>query len=49
MGRIREETFTLNAIDRQTLREGFGDRGLDLSSFKTRQERHRHNNGVEEE
>ena len=31
MGRIWEETFTLNAIDRRTLhREGFGERGLDL-------------------
>jgi hypothetical protein len=42
-------SFWLDAHDRSALVASFADRGLDLSQFETRTERHRYNNGLEEE
>ena len=41
--------FTIEASDRKSLAEGFGSRGLDLTHFETRADRHKVNNGLEEE
>lgn len=41
--------FNLEARDRRSLAAAFGERALDLSRFRTRTERKRANNGLEEE